>query len=145
MTKGRTGGTAQIVNWFLGIDTATNRIAADFESAGDDVNHGLIGATTLANGTWYHAAATYDGTTFRLYLNGTLEASAAVAAGPGTGSTHPAALATALDTTGATAGFFNGVLDEARVWNVARTRSPDRCRHEPGDSPRAPASPPATA
>ncbi len=121
VTKGRTGGSAQIVNWFLGIDTATNRIAADFETAADDVNHGIIGTTTLATGTWYHAAATYDGTTFRVYLNGVQEASVAVAAGPGTGSTHPAALGTALDTTGAPAGFFNGVLDEARVWNVARS------------------------
>ncbi len=121
VTKGRTGGTAQIVNWFLGIDTATNRIAADFETAGDDVNHGIIGTTTLVNGTWYHAAATYDGTTFRVYLNGVQENSVAVAAGPGAGSTHPAALATALDTTGAPAGFFNGVLDEVRIWNLSRS------------------------
>ena len=121
VTKGRTGGTAQIVNWFLGIDTATNRIAADFETAADDVNHGLMGTTTLVTGTWYHAAATYDGATFRVYLNGVQENAAAVAGGPGTGSTHPAALGTALDTTGATGGFFNGVLDEVRIWNVARS------------------------
>ncbi|HEX2808675.1 MAG TPA: LamG-like jellyroll fold domain-containing protein, partial [Kineosporiaceae bacterium] len=123
VTKGRTGGTAQIVNWFLGIDTATNRIAADFETAADDVNHGLMGTTTLVTGTWYHAAATYDGTTFRVYLNGVQENSVAVANGPGTGSTHPAALGTALDTTGATGGFFDGVLDEVRIWNVARSAS----------------------
>ena len=82
VTKGRSGGSAQVINWFLGIDATTNRIAADFESA-DDTNHGIIGTTTLVNGTWYHAAATYDGSTFRLYLDGNLEASVAVAAGPG--------------------------------------------------------------
>ena len=91
MTKGRSESGA-LLNWFLGIDSATNRIAADFESASDDSNHGIIGTTTLVNGTWYHAAATYDGTTFRLYLNGVQEASVADADGPGTGSTHHAAL-----------------------------------------------------
>ncbi|MEA2622083.1 MAG: hypothetical protein QOH61_993, partial [Chloroflexota bacterium] len=120
LTKGRSETGGQI-SWFLGIDSTTNRIAADFESASDDSNHGLVGITTLANGTWYHAAATYDGTTFRLYLNGVQEASVAVAAGPGTTGNHHAALGTALSTTGAPAGFFDGVIDEARVWTVART------------------------
>ena len=120
LTKGRseTGATEA---WFLGIDQATSRIAADFESASDDSNHGLIGTTTIQDGRWYHAAATYDGTTFRLYLNGLLEASVAVANGPGTSSAHHAALATALSTAGVPAGYFDGAIDEARVWNVARS------------------------
>ena len=66
--QGPLAKSGQLLNWFLGIDSATNRIAADFESAVDDGNHGIIGTTTLVNGTWYHAAVTYDGTTFRLYL-----------------------------------------------------------------------------
>ncbi len=119
VTKGRSGtGT---INWFLGIDSTTGRLAADFESGSDDSNHGITGTTALANGTWYHAAVTYDGTTFRLYLNGVQEASAAVANGPGTASNQPPALATAMDGAGAPAGFFNGVLDEVRIWNVARS------------------------
>ncbi len=118
VTKGRSGGG--VINWFVGIDSATNRIAADFESA-DDTNHGIVGSTTLVNGIWYHAAATYDGAVFRLYLNGAEEASVAVASGPGTGSGHPAALATAMDPAGVPAGFFNGVLDEVRIWNLARS------------------------
>src|SRR6185295_1637195 len=118
MAKGLSGGGT--INWFMGV-TSTGLLAADFESASDDSNHGITGTTQITNGTWYHAAATYDGTTFRLYLNGTQEASVAVANGPGTGSTHPAALGTALDTTGAPAGFFDGVLDEVRIWNVARS------------------------
>src|SRR5207249_60664 len=32
-----------------------------------------------------------------------------------------AALASALTSTGASAGFFNGSLDESRIWNYART------------------------
>ncbi|MBI3973600.1 MAG: hypothetical protein HY332_20185 [Chloroflexi bacterium] len=36
----------------------------------------LYGTTTLALNTWYHVAATYDGTTARVYLNGVQEAAA---------------------------------------------------------------------
>lgn len=34
-----------------------------------------------------------------------------------------AALGSALNSSGVAAGFFNGVLDEARIWNYARTQS----------------------
>ena len=120
VTKGLSE-SGQLLNWFLGIDSATNRIGADFESASDDSNHPLIGTTTLVNGTWYHAAATYDGITFRLFLNGVQEASVAIANGPGTASAHHAALATAMTSTGAATGRFNGALDEIRIWNSARS------------------------
>ena len=121
LTKGRSESGA-LLNWFLGIDSATNRIAADFESASDDSNHGIIGTTTLVNGTWYHAAATYDGTTFRLYLNGVLRRprwplpTDPARAAPTTPRWHRA------DHDRRRGGFFNGALDEARVWNIARTR-----------------------
>ena len=40
---------------------------------------------------------------------------------PQSASSQPAALGTARDTTGAAAGFFQGVLDESRIWNTARS------------------------
>ncbi len=120
VTKGLSE-SGQLLNWFLGIDSATGRLAADFESASDDSNHPLIGTTTITNGTWNHAAITYDGVTFRLFLNGIQEASVAIANGPGTASGHHAALATAMTSTGAATGRFDGALDEIRIWNTARS------------------------
>ncbi len=120
VTKGLSE-SGQVLSWFLGIDSGTGRLAADFESASDDSNHPLIGTTTLTNGTWYHGAITYDGTTFRLFLNGTQEASVAIGNGPGTAGAHHAALGTAMTSTGAATGRFDGALDEVRIWNVARS------------------------
>jgi hypothetical protein len=118
VTKGRSGGST--IEWFLGL-TTDGKVAADFESASDDSNHAIVGSTVVTNGSWHHAAATYDGNNFVVYLDGQFEQSVTVTNGPGTGSLHHAALATAMDTAGAPAGFFNGVIDEARVWSLART------------------------
>ncbi len=60
-------------NWMLGIDDATDVIAADFETMADGTNQPVRGTSVIAMNTWYHAAATYDGSNWRLYLNGQLE------------------------------------------------------------------------
>ena len=73
-------------NWILGISTSgtgtTNVLAADFEEgasgASPGLNHPVYGTTVVTDNVWHHAAATYDGTTWKLYLDGTLETSLAV-------------------------------------------------------------------
>jgi uncharacterized protein YdbL (DUF1318 family) len=91
------------------------------------LNHPVAGTTAIpATGIWHHAAASYDGTTWRLYLDGALQTTLAVGNfTPQFNSIQHAALGTALNSTGGvgsqTQGFFGGVLDEARVWNYARS------------------------
>lgn len=45
------------------------------------------GSTTLATDTWYHIAATCDTTTIRVFVNGTLDGSAAIVGTPNTPTT----------------------------------------------------------
>jgi hypothetical protein len=112
-------------NYILGINTAGNVIAADFEEgaggASPGLNHPISGVTPIANDTWYHAAATYDGSTWRLYLNGELEAELFVGQPTRSDSIQHAGLGTTLNSSGTPSGFFDGTLDEARIWNVARS------------------------
>jgi hypothetical protein len=123
LTKGcaETDGSTVDANWFLGIRGTDNVLAADFEDMATGLNHPVAGSTPIVTGQWYHAAATYDGTTWRLYLNGQLEGESAAGATPRWDSIQHAALGTAINSTGVTAGLFNGVIDEARVWDHART------------------------
>jgi hypothetical protein len=120
------GGSVDM-NYFLGIRGSDNVLVADFEDTATGLNHPVAGTTPIpSDGVWRHAAATYDGTTWRLYLDGALQAQLVVGAfTPQFNSIQHAALGTALNSTGGvgsqTQGFFNGVMDEARVWNYART------------------------
>ena len=66
------------MNYFLGIDAGTdNVLVADFERATraqpTGLNHPVTGATAVTSDVWHHAAVTYDGTTWNLYLDGDLE------------------------------------------------------------------------
>jgi len=127
VTKGR--GEAENsnadMNWFLGISTSGNVIAADFEEGvggtTPGLNHPVWGNTPVINNVWYHAAATYDGASWTLYLNGNVETNVAVNQPPRSDSIQHAALASAMNSTGAAAGYFQGLLDEVRVWNYARS------------------------
>ena len=132
VTKGRgeAEGTDVDMNYFLGIRASDNVLVADFEEGVGGPgplgqNHPVIGITPIQNGVWYHAAATYDGQTWNLYLNGNLETSLTFTATipPRSDSIQRAALASALNSTGTPEGYFDGVIDEARVWSSVRTQA----------------------
>jgi concanavalin A-like lectin/glucanase superfamily protein/Big-like domain-containing protein/K319-like protein len=115
------------MNYFLGIDAATGTLAADFEEGqggtSPSLNHPVYGVTPITSSTWHHAAATYDGTTWRLYLDGVLETQLTVGQPPAAAGTQHASIASALNSTGVAAGNFAGVIDEARIWSRALSQA----------------------
>ncbi len=76
---------------------------------------GIQGDTVLDTGRWYHVAATWDGSTVKLYVDGVLDNSP--------GDTHSGPIATderKVRIGGAsTTDFFDGTIDDVRFYNYA--------------------------
>ncbi len=98
-------------------------LAADFEDSETGLNHPVIGTTAVPWGSWHHVAATYDGATWHLYLDGAVEAQSVANATPRADSIQHFGLAAAYNSSGEPAGALHGALDEVRVWNHARSQA----------------------
>ncbi len=73
---------------------------------------GVAGTSAVALNTWTHLALTYDGTTLRIYANGVLVKSTAVA---GVAATSASPLRIGGDSVWGE--YFKGLIDEVRVYN----------------------------
>ncbi|MGE0077190.1 MAG: LamG-like jellyroll fold domain-containing protein [Bacteroidales bacterium] len=73
----------------------------------------LNSAITLTTNTWVHIAASYDGSIAKLYVNGVLTTQLS-------SSSYSQGTSTLLIGRRSSGGyFFNGTIDEVRVWNTA--------------------------
>ena len=127
--RGEADGSNVDCNYTFGLQT-DGRLAADFEDLNSGLNHPIIGTNVVPSNTWHHVAATYDATTgiWKLYIDGVQDTTVTVSGSgnvliPRYDSVQHFGLGTAMNSAGATQGFFKGVMDEVRVWNVARTQA----------------------
>lgn len=123
--RGEADGDNRDMNYIFGINTATGVLCADFEEGAGQpsigLNHPVQGTTVILDNQWYHAAVTFDGAKWRLYLNGLLEATDSIGVLPRSNSIQHAGIATAMTSTGVPQGYFQGIIDEVRIWNIARS------------------------
>ena len=125
--------TATIEAWFKPASTGTpQRIVCKGNSSGYELfissggnisfrinfndTYRVTSSTTVTTGSWIYAAGTYDGTTMKLFVNGVQEG------GNVSGTTitqNTAVLSIGSQSNGIDA-FFNGAIDEVRIWNIAR-------------------------
>lgn len=74
----------------------------------------LSGTSTITNNAWHHVAATYDGTTLKLYVDGQQEASTSMTLSTST----DAGQARIASYQSATPNQLTGQLDDVAVWNT---------------------------
>ncbi|TBV25653.1 hypothetical protein DMZ43_12005 [Meridianimaribacter sp. CL38] len=80
---------------------------------------GQVSATGLTTNRWYHTAVTFDGSTYRLYVDG-VEINSNTGGAPNANNRR--FLLGAMDrSTNIPTNHFNGWLDELRIWNTALT------------------------
>ncbi len=84
----------------------------------DDCNNGssVTSVTSIPVGVWTHVAGHWDGTTLRVFINGVADAALATTRNPKDG---PTALKIGERGNGGTP--FNGLIDDVRLWSVAKT------------------------
>ena len=97
------------------LEAATPLTAGPSVGLGDTGTYPMLsGVNPLAIGTWTHVAATYDGATLRLFINGVLAASR-----PQTGSIGISTLPLTIGADTLHGSYYNGVIDEVRIYNRA--------------------------
>ncbi|HJZ53858.1 MAG TPA: LamG-like jellyroll fold domain-containing protein, partial [Gemmataceae bacterium] len=107
-------GTVGLAYALYATDGANKPPAGYINKSGTDYN--ATGTSILALNTWTHLAVTYEGATIRLYVNGTQAASKAVS---GTINSSTSPLRFGGDSVWGE--YFNGLIDEVRVYSVALT------------------------
>jgi hypothetical protein len=114
MTFFHIGKYAYLTNADLGIfsDILTDGTVTFGVVSGTTVTVSITGTTVLATNTWHHIAATRTGNTWRLFVNGTLDASAIAATTPNTPSGYRLHIGSIADVAPR---YFNGYMDEFRV------------------------------
>ncbi|WP_406694478.1 N,N-dimethylformamidase beta subunit family domain-containing protein [Singulisphaera sp. Ch08] len=111
--KERPGGLAYAI---YASDNSGQPPASYINRSGADYN--VVGASALALNTWTHVASTYDGATMRLYVNGTLVQTRALA-----GTIVTSANALRIGGNAIWGEYFNGRIDEVRVYSRALAQS----------------------
>ena len=89
------------------------RLVGGFESR-DGKNHFVTSPNSYDNGNAQYAVVTYDLSIIKLYVNGSIVATLSTSAIPDDGSSRPVRIAA---NSAAENEFFNGSIDEVRIWN----------------------------
>lgn len=102
----------------------SGNLAAYFMRDGTNYSFIAYPTTNLSTGVWYHIAMSWDGTkeNIRLYVNGAAVGTRTDGGNINTtGLTNPAGNFRIGNWADPSARYFNGIIDEARIWNVNRT------------------------
>ena len=102
----------------IGLQVTTGKIQGEFIIGGTLRN--ILSINAYNDNQFHHVACTYDGANINLYIDGQPD-NALVATGAVAANTSDMEIGRNTDAGGTQP--FNGVIDEVRVWNVARTPS----------------------
>jgi Concanavalin A-like lectin/glucanases superfamily len=103
----------------LGTDSGSNHYVKWYSNGGGP-DHGVAARTSFAAGTWHHLVGTFDGATWKLYLDGAANSSSADSTAPVNNGVDVVAGGLSTNAAG-TIFMLTGLMDELRVSNTARS------------------------
>ena len=89
------------------------------------VNAEFVGKTSLSLNTWYHVAFIYNGTTETILINGIVDTSFNTSGNISTSqyAENISIGAYSYNNHSQHNSYFNGIIDEVRIWNLSRSNS----------------------
>lgn len=128
------GNTARTMEAWLKTTQTTTGVIFNWGTTGNNQRCGLLlvnsrlyfvgqfndlpGNIIINDGQWHHVAASFDGTSLTLYVDGILDVSSSR-----TLSTSGSILRIGRRASPDDGEYFQGEIDEVRIWNIARTQS----------------------
>ena len=110
----RCGGSGQLSFTFSGVDTLGNNLG--WQELVSPIN-------TLTLNTWTHVAASYDGDSSKLYVNGVEVASSYFHGSINPNTAFPMRIGRLCDPGQTQTRYFSGQIDEVRIWNFAKPQA----------------------
>jgi large repetitive protein len=104
--------------WALGTD-GSSKISFGLRSVNDSVMTYLTATHSLPTNQWSHVAGVYDGVTMQIFVNGVLDNTSTAESGNIDYIDSWLSIGAYKDDN--EQGVLNGLIDEVRLWNVART------------------------
>jgi hypothetical protein len=114
--RGRIAEKGESNSYYLYLNESAHLVFGFF----DGLYHDLISASSLPVGAWQFVAGTYDGAALKIYVNGTFDASLQLFSSPRTTSDP---LVIGWKYNGISDDFFQGLLDEVRIYDEALSAS----------------------
>lgn len=100
-------------NWYIATQNSTIRFLLKTANGQDALNSG-----TISLNSWNHLLCVWNGSTMKIYINGTLNNSISLSNATGTLGLRTSDVLIGRRLIGsASDGFFNGGVDEVAVWN----------------------------
>jgi hypothetical protein len=110
------GAADQDHTWMISNNNGNLRFRLKTDGTTDTL---IATGTTLPTNEWVHIAAVYDGSTMKLYQNGT-EVGSMTKTGTLDQNTQPITIGMNPDGTGSN--YFDGTIDDLRIYNTALTQ-----------------------
>lgn len=108
------------IRTFIDSGKASFTIGRNTGTTNDTDYKTLASAKSINDNIWHHVAFVYNGSTMKIYVDGTEDASVSWSNNPAyAGTTY--FLIGALNNSGSVSSYWNGNIDELRVWNDERT------------------------
>ncbi len=120
---GESDNAGNDTNYLMGLHKSNGSwyVGGDYEAAASGANHLVYGTTAIEDDTWYHATLTYDGNDLNVYLYGVLENTLETTDLPATVTGQVAGLGAGINSGGGIRGAFEGLLDDARIYDSVLT------------------------